>query len=62
LKFIETKFTLPSLGYADTNALDDLSDIFNSNQTPLAFQPIAPPFNDATCKSDTSPPTDPDDD
>ncbi len=62
LKFIETKFTLPSLGYADTNALDDLSDIFNSNQTPLAFQPIVPPFNDATCKSDTSPPTDPDDD
>ena len=62
LKFIETKFALPSLGYADTNALDDLSDIFNSSQSPLAFQPIAPPFNDATCKSDVSPPTDPDDD
>ena len=62
LKFIETKFSLPSLGYADTNALDDLSDFFNLSQTPLTFQPVTPPFNDATCKSDTSAPTDPDDD
>jgi phospholipase C len=62
LKFIETKFSLPSLGYADTNALDDLSDFFNPDQTPLAFQPISPPPNDATCKADTSPPSDPDDD
>jgi phospholipase C len=62
LKFIETKFNLPSLGYADTNALDDLSDFFSSNQSPLVFQPITPPFNDASCKADTSPPTDPDDD
>lgn len=62
LKFIETKFDLPSLGYADTNALDDLSDFFNQGQAPLTFQPITPPFNDATCKADTSAPTDPDDD
>lgn len=62
LKFIEKKFSLPSLGYADTNALDDLSDFFPPNQSPLSFQPISPPFNDATCKADTSPPTDPDDD
>jgi phospholipase C len=62
LKFIETKFSLRSLGYADTNALDDLSDFFNLNQTAHTFQPITPPFNDATCKSDTSAPTDPDDD
>jgi phospholipase C len=62
LKFIETKFNLPSLGYADTNALDDLSDVFNFGQTPNVFQPITPPPDDATCKSDTSPPTDPDDD
>ncbi len=33
LKFIETKFGLPSLGYADAHALDDLSDIFNFTQT-----------------------------
>jgi phospholipase C len=62
LKFIETKFSLPSLGYADTNALDDLSDLFNSSQTPNVFQTIAPPPNDATCRADTSAPTDPDDD
>jgi len=62
LKFIEAKFSLPSLGYADTNALDDLSDFFSPNQSPLRFQPINPPFNDATCKADTSAPTDPDDD
>jgi phospholipase C len=62
LKFIETKFNLPSLGYADAHALDDLSDIFNLSQTPNVFQPITPPPNDATCKADTSPPTDPDDD
>jgi phospholipase C len=62
LKFIETKFNVPSLGYADANALDDLSDIFNSSQSPNLFHTITPPPNDATCKSDTSPPTDPDDD
>jgi len=62
LKFIETKFNLPSLGYADSHALDGLSDIFNSSQTPNVFQPITPPPNDASCKADTSPPTNPDDD
>ncbi len=62
LKFIETKFGLPSLGYADTNALDDLSDIFDLSQAPLVFQTITPPHNDASCKADTSPPADPDDD
>jgi hypothetical protein len=62
LKFIEMKFDLPSLGYADAHALDDLSDFFNLNQSPTAFQPITPPPNDATCKADTSPAADPDDD
>ncbi len=62
LKFIETKFHLPSLGYADTHALDDLSDFFNPSQAPTTFQPITPPPNDAACRADTSPPTDPDDD
>jgi phospholipase C len=62
LKFIETKFDLPSLGYADAHALDDLSDIFHSSQTPNVFQSITPPPNDVTCKADTSSPIDPDDD
>ena len=62
LKFIETKFGLPSLGYADAHALDDLSDIFNFTQNATVFQPITPPPNDATCKADTSAPADPDDD
>jgi phospholipase C len=67
LKFIENTFSLPPIstvngGYADSNALDDLSDLFNFNQTPLAFSTIMPPSNDATCKSDTSPALDPDDD
>ncbi len=61
LKFIESTFGLPSLGYADAPA-DNLSDLFNLSQTPTRFQIIAAPSNDATCKSDTSPPSDPDDD
>jgi phospholipase C len=64
LKFIETTFNLPTLGYADLPA-DDLSDIFNFNQTPLVFQNIAqpaPPLDATTCANDPSPATDPDDD
>jgi phospholipase C len=61
LKFIETTFDLPSLGYADVPA-DDLSDIFNFTQTPIVFQPITPPSNTTQCISDPSPPGDPDDD
>jgi phospholipase C len=61
LKFIETTFNLPSLGYADAPA-DDLSDIFNFAQTPTVFQAIPAPSNTATCLGDTSPPGDPDDD
>jgi phospholipase C len=64
LKFIETNFNLPSLGYADVPA-DDLSDFFNMAQTPNVFQTIAgppAPLDAATCASDTSPATDPDDD
>ena len=41
LKFIETTFGLPSLGYADAAAEDDLSDCFTYTQTPLAFTQIA---------------------
>jgi phospholipase C len=61
LKFIESTFHLPSLGYADAPA-DNLSDFFNLSQTATKFQTITPPPNDAQCKSDTSPATDPDDD
>jgi phospholipase C len=61
LKFIESNFNLPSLGYADAPA-DNLSDCFNFSQTATQFQSVPPPSNDAQCKSDPSPPTDPDDD
>ena len=61
LKFIETNYNLTSLGYADTNALDDLSDIFNFTQAPIAFQTIPAPSNNTTCLSDSTP-SDPDDD
>jgi phospholipase C len=61
LKFIEATYNLPSLGYADAPA-DDLSDIFNFGQTPIAFQTIPPPSNTAQCQADTSPAGDPDDD
>jgi phospholipase C len=61
LKFIENTFGLPSLGYADGPA-DNLSDIFNFAQTPIAFQTITPPSNTAQCISDPSLPGDPDND
>jgi phospholipase C len=61
LKFIETNFNLPSLGYADAPA-DELSDIFNFSQTPLVFQTITPPSDTTSCQADTSAATDPDDD
>jgi phospholipase C len=61
LKFIETTFNLPSLGYADAPA-DDLSDIFNFTQPAIEFQTIPPPSDTAQCLSDPSPATDPDDD
>ena len=61
LKFVETNFNLPSLGYADTPA-DNLSDCFNLSQTPLTFQTIAAPLDAAHFLNDKRPPTDPDDD
>jgi phospholipase C len=61
LKFIETTFKLPSLGYADTSA-DDLSDCFNLTHTPLSFHPITAALDAAYFINDTRPPTDPDDD
>jgi phospholipase C len=61
LKFIETTFKLPSLGYADTPA-DDLADCFNLTQTPLAFHVIPAALDAAHFINDKRPPTDPDDD
>jgi phospholipase C len=61
LKFIETAFTLPSLGYADEPA-DDLSDCFNLTQTPITFQTIQAPLNADFFLHDKRPATAPDDD
>ncbi|MGO9515531.1 MAG: phospholipase C [Candidatus Korobacteraceae bacterium] len=61
LKFIESTFNLPSLGYADTTA-DNLSDCFNLTQTPITFQKIPAVLDAAQFINDKSPPTDPDDD
>ncbi len=61
LKFIETTFGLPSLGYADA-AADDFSDCFDFNQTPLQFQTIPSAQNAQYFLNDKTPPTDPDDD
>ena len=61
LKFIEVRFSLPSLGNADV-AADDFSDCFDFNQTPLTFKTIAAPLNAQHFLNDKTPPTDPDDD
>jgi phospholipase C len=61
LKFIETTYNLPSLGYADAQA-DDLSDCFNLTQTPITFQKIPAALDAAHFINDKSPRTDPDDD
>jgi phospholipase C len=41
LRFVENTFGLPSLGYADSAASDDLSDCFMYTQTPTPFVQIA---------------------
>ena len=41
LKFIETTFGLPSLGYADSAATDDLADCFALTQAPTTFAQVA---------------------
>lgn len=62
LNFIEGTFGLASLGYADANTTDNLSDCFNFNQSPLKFQTIAAPLSADHFLNDRSPQTDPDDD
>ncbi len=61
LKFVETTFNLPSLGYADAPA-DDFSDCFNLTQTPITFKNIPAALDAAHFINDKSPPIDPDDD
>ncbi len=61
LKFIETTYNLPSLGYADAPA-DDLSDCFNLTHTPVTFHSIPAALKAAYFINDKRPPTDPDDD
>jgi len=61
LKFIETTFSLPSLGNADA-AADDFSDCFDYSQTPLQFQTINSALNAQFFLNDKTPPLDPDDD
>lgn len=61
LKFIETTFQLPSLGYADASA-DDLSDCFQLTQSPVQFQTIPIPMDAANFMYRREPPVDPDDD
>jgi phospholipase C len=61
LNFTEKTFGLPSLGYADAYA-DDLSDCFDFDQTPIAFQTINTTVGADFFLHDKRPLTDPDDD
>jgi phospholipase C len=61
LKFVETTFNLPSLGYADASA-DDLSDCFDLTQTPITFKAVPAALHADHFLNDKSPRTDPDDD
>jgi phospholipase C len=60
LKFIETTFKLPSLGYADGPA-DNLADCFNLTQAPTTFHTIPTALSGAFFINDKRPTTAPDD-
>ena len=62
LNFLEQTFTVPSLGFADAHANDDLSDCFNFSQTPNVFQTINAPLKAEFFLQDKRPPTAPDTD
>ncbi len=59
LKFTETAFNLPSLGFGDVNA-DNLTDCFNFGQKPLTFHTIKAPLDANHFLNDTSPQPDSD--
>lgn len=65
LKFVEENFSLqqidPSLGYADSHALGDLSDFFDFSQT-QPFTPIQAPLKADYFLHDNDPVTPPDND
>jgi phospholipase C len=61
LKYIEERFNLQSLGYADAPA-DDFSDCFIMTQAPLPFQLIPAAHDAEFFIHDNRPRTDPDDD
>jgi phospholipase C len=61
LKYIETNFSLNSLGYADAYA-DDLSDCFNMTQSPIPFQTIPAPISASAFLIKKGLALDPDDD
>ena len=61
LKYIETTFSLNSLGYADEYA-DDLSDCFNMTHSPISFQTIAAPLGPKQFLERKGAVVDPDDD
>jgi phospholipase C len=61
LKYIETTFSLNSLGYADAY-IDDLSDCFNMTQSPIQFQTISAPTSASAFLKKKGPALDPDDD
>jgi len=61
VKFCETVFNLPSLGFGDTVS-DDLTDSFNFNQKPRPFHTIKAPLDANYFLSDKAPVGDPDDD
>jgi phospholipase C len=61
LRFIEEKFGLQSLGYADSRA-DNLSDCFDFSQQPTQFHLIAAPLTAKHFIQDKRPMTPPDDD
>jgi phospholipase C len=61
LKFVETMFTLPTLGYADL-AADNLGDCFDLTQSPLTFNQVPAALPAAYFLNDKRPMTPPDDD
>lgn len=62
LRFIEKNFDVPALGFADTNALDDLSDCFNFSQVLNPPPAIKAPLKADYFIHDRQPATGPDDD
>ncbi len=61
LKFVESTFSLPTVGYADV-AADNLSDCFDLTQSPITFSQVPAALPAAYFLNDKRPTTPPDDD